>query len=230
MQNLLSLTPAEFHQLASEDPSITRQLFCQIQDSPSVLPDDLINALLGLEITPTERSVNHFELTRKFGIEQYTYEATSYEYIRWIVRVLEPSEKDVFYDLGAGYGQVVLYTALTTRALCKGIELVPERIQQATAIKQRYAITNAEFIAGNILAQDYSDGTIFFLFNPFHEHTFQQVLKKLQTIAQHHHIKIAGWGGGRIEHLSQQPWLYQYGQSQGLLPTFPYPVTIFASN
>ncbi len=230
MTNILSLDPHEFHQLVQAEPEVLRDLFHQFHTSSSRLSDDLINAFLGFEINAAEKTVTPLGLERQFGLEQYTYEATPYDYIRWIIKTLDPTKKDVFYDLGAGYGQVVFYTALTTPATSKGIELVPERVKQATTIKERFNITNASFEQGNVLESNYSDGTIFFLFNPFHTQTFRAVLSKLRQIAQHHHIKIVGWGGGRIDLLASEPWLYEYGRGENVVPQFPYPIHIFASN
>lgn len=167
-------------------------------------PDHLIDELLGIpeDDDPVwKKTVNK----RYGGLEQTYYEGTSYERIREILNALGLKASDVVYDLGCGYGRLVFYGALTTEAQFRGIELVPERVRAARAIKERFAIANAEIIEGNVLDQDFSDGNIFYMFSPFSQQTLQQVLDKLRVISLTKPITIVSYCIGNT--LDSLPWL-----------------------
>lgn len=191
--------------------------------------DDEINVLLGLAEEQQEATVNRPALDEKFGLEQFSYEGTPYEYMRWFLHILDPQEDDVVYDLGSGYGRVVIYGALTTPAQYKGIEIVPERVDLARNVKQRLGIPNASFISASVTECDISDGTIFFLFNPFLEHTFNHTLKRLEKLAQEKRIRIVTWGGGRTDGFSLQPWLHERSQESKNAQPFTQKIKFYES-
>ena len=171
------------------------------------LTDSEIDQLLGISPETIEGDIDRFKLYRRYGIEQYIYEGTPYTYIRYFLHHLKPAHSDVIYDLGSGYGRVVLYGALTTPVQCVGIEIVPERVREANEAAQSLALSRATFIRHNVLEYDYSDGTIFFLFNPCSRPTLQKVTEKLQRISQRKSIRVIGWGGNINEHFANQDWL-----------------------
>ena len=53
---------------------------------------------------------------------------------------------------------------------------------------------------------DFSDGTVFFLFNPFTEDTLEEVSKALRKIAEEKRIRIVTWGPS-VHYFSDQRWL-----------------------
>jgi hypothetical protein len=116
---------------------------------------------------------------------------TPYNKIRAMIHGLTLTADDTFYDLGAGYGRVPLYAGITTEATCKGIELVRERAEVAEHARQRLGLGNVEIINGNVRQTDFSDGNVFFMFNPFSEYTFGRVFRKLEQIAQDKPVTVA---------------------------------------
>ena len=138
--------------------------------------------------------------------EQIIYMPTKYSQIQGTINTLRPKDNQTFYDLGCGYGRVMLYTALMTDMRCKGIEILKDRISLPIDVAKEMDLENTEFITGNVLEQDLSDGDIFFMYNPFSDRTLQLLLEKLSAIAENKKIQIVYWAG-RLEFLTRQNWL-----------------------
>ncbi|OQA03880.1 MAG: hypothetical protein BWY68_00610 [bacterium ADurb.Bin400] len=192
---------------AAADPTTITGILQSFDRSNDHLDDSVLDLILGINYEESEKELDRHKLRGQYGSEQYIYEGTPYDYIRYFLHILAPEQTDIIYDLGSGYGRVVLYGALTTTARYKGIELIPERVERCNTIKNKISIENADFIRSNVLDHDYSDGTIFFLFNPFATQTLYEVGQRLEEIANSHYIRIVSWGGPSNEFLSTQPWL-----------------------
>ena len=139
--------------------------------------------------------------------EQVKYEPTPYNYVLEFLDFFKPKKNDIVYDLGSGFGRVVILSALNCNVKFKGIELAENRVEIANKIKKQFKLSNAEFICKNILDADYSDGDIFFLFNPFTDETLDKVGEELKKIAKNKIIKIATWGGSSNEYFRSADWL-----------------------
>lgn len=137
---------------------------------------------------------------------------TPYPKIRAAIRNLDITTHDVLYDLGAGYGRVPLYGALATQAMCKGIELVPARAAVATAAIERLNLDNAAMLVGNVLDQDFTDGTVFYMYAPFSEYTNEEVMKRLRGIAKEHPIRLLYRGFDTQYVGASEPWLREVPQ------------------
>jgi SAM-dependent methyltransferase len=107
-------------------------------------------------------------------------QATSYGVLSHVLRSIAPD--DVFVDLGCGRGRVVCYVASRMR-LRKviGVELMAKMAEFAkqNAAKARL-LTPVEIVQGNAAIADLSEGTAYFLFNPFGEETLRQVLANIR--------------------------------------------------
>lgn len=113
---------------------------------------------------------------------------------------------DVFYDLGAGLGQVVMLVHLLTGVKAKGVEVEPAFCAFAQAKAQNLGLTNVEFINTDARTANYSDGTLFFMFTPFRGQLLQHVLDRLQQVAHHHPIRLCTFGPC-TPRVADQPWL-----------------------
>ncbi len=194
--------------LVEVDPTLLRLTFTRLDRG--LFPDARIDELLG--IPESDHRTWERELEERYdGLEQTYYEGTSYERIREIFRALKLTAGDVVYDLGCGYGRLVFYGALTTEAQFRGVELVPERVRAARAVKERLAIENAEIVEGHVLGQDFSDGNIFYMFDPFSKETLWQVLERLQTISERKPITIVSHY--MRDSLDGLPWLKRINQA-----------------
>ena len=183
-----------------------KDLFKKYHLSEEILDDEYIDELIG--ITPKkDRLEDYHSYQNIFGVEQFIYEGTPYSTIREFLRIIKPSKDDIVYDLGSGYGRIIFYGALTTPAFYKGVEILPERIASCNKIRTKLKLKNAEFISRNVLEDDFKDGSVFFLFNPFYMETLEKVGEKLKKIARTKKITIASWGGTSDEYFEEQHWL-----------------------
>jgi hypothetical protein len=114
---------------------------------------------------------------------------TSYHRIRAAVRALDLGADDAFYDLGAGWGRVVLYAALATDARARGVEVVGYRAAAARRAIGRYAVANARVLRGSAAAAGAFDDA-FFLYDPFDGPTWTAVLARLRAIARLRPIRV----------------------------------------
>lgn len=190
--------------LNEQDLKIVMKLYDEHQLD---LDDGTIDDLLGLQIKKQESLINTHALKELFGVEQFIYEGTPYEMIREFIQELNPKEGEIVYDLGAGYGRVILYGALTTNAKFVGAEIVPERAHPCQQIIKKWNIRNASMFQVNVLDLDLSNGNTFFLFNPFYLETLERVGEQLKSIAKTQKIKIATWGGTSNEYFLNCKWL-----------------------
>lgn len=184
-----------------------RTVFRRYHCGEADYPDATLDRLLGIAPYASEQRVNEQRLVEHFGNEQYTYEGTPYAFLRLFLYTIQPTQRDVVYDLGCGYGRMVFYGALTTPARYTGIEIVPQRVAEAQFVIHRLNLKNATVVEGNVLEVGYRDGTVFFLFNPFTEGTLRQVIRELHDIAHDHPISILTWGGGSTGLFAREDWL-----------------------
>jgi SAM-dependent methyltransferase len=95
---------------------------------------------------------------------------------------------DVFYDIGCGNGRVLCYVARKRVRKVIGIELSNDFADRARTNAQRLRgrVSPMEVRCGDAAEMDFSDGNVFFLFNPFGPKTLQTVLENIrQTLANH---------------------------------------------
>jgi hypothetical protein len=183
-----------------------RKKFKIWQQTHAALDDRMVDRMLGLRETATEHRIDEVKLMLRFGNERFTYGGTSYTMARQLIRTLSPRNYDVFYDLGAGYGRILLYGALTSSAMFRGIEIVPQRVNEVTRAQKRLQLPNIEIRQGNVEEIDFSDGTIFFLYDPFFRDVLRGVGARLREIARRRMIRIASLAGSN-DYFLAQTWL-----------------------
>jgi len=163
-----------------------------------------IDALLG--IRRQERRLDYGQLAVDLGVEQFSYGDTPYEVVREMIHRLSPRRGDVFYDLGCGYGRVVLWGSIVSPARFHGVELVPPRIAVAERARRRLALRNLVLHQANVRSIDFDDGTLFFLCDPFFNATLSHVTRRLSSAARQHRIRIASyWSTGHF--FERRRWL-----------------------
>lgn len=104
---------------------------------------------------------------------------SDYGDLRLIFQSLQLKSEDVFYDLGTGYGRVCTY----------GGVLYP----------------NVRSVAGDVLKENFEDGTVFYMLNPFPT-IMTEFLPKLRRIALKKQIRIIA-GHDTATELKQVDWL-----------------------
>jgi SAM-dependent methyltransferase len=104
-----------------------------------------------------------------------------------------PTAEDLVVDLGCGSGRLVLYGALLTPARLWGIELDRGRFEVACRAVEQLGLSNVTILRGDILEQDWSDGTIFYAFRPLPAETEPVVVERLHEIGRRRAITIGAY-------------------------------------
>lgn len=154
-----------------------------------------------------EENLSLSDITIKYGLNSYRYGSSSF--LADLFDPIQITNKTVFYDLGSGYGNIILYGAVKyPEAKFIGIEILEERNQVCVDLIEREQIKNASAINGDILKTDISDGTIFYLYNPLFNFQYEELITKLYHISLTKPITVIA--ESRCTFFDQASWLEQY--------------------
>jgi Histone methylation protein DOT1 len=114
--------------------------------------------------------------------EHIYYVTTPYVSIFQILGSLSLTPADVFVDLGSGKGRVVCCAATYDIDRAIGVEDVESLYELGKHNAQRLRGRRAPviFIRGKAEKFDYTQGTVFYLFNPFGPETMKEMLRRLE--------------------------------------------------
>lgn len=224
-----------FQEALAQNPQDLRDVFRAMDQAQGKMDDCFMDTVLGIPRFGNfgKEFVDDMDFSERQNISfmDFVYEGTAYRVIRDIIHHLKPAADDVVYDIGSGYGRFALYGALTTEATFKGVEFIRPRHEKAVSIKEKFGIGNAEFINANVLDTDMSDGTIFYMFNPFYPQgnsTQYAVENKLRKIADQKPITVVTYAMLRE---FKFPYLYpDRFQFTGEAKTGGYPVNVFQAS
>ena len=178
--------------------------------------DEFVNGLLSIAEMPTPT----VDLTAEM-VEFYKTPARVVvelaEQVNW-----EPD--DVFYDLGAGLGQVVILVNILTGVAARGVEIEPVYCEYAQDCASEMGLSRVEFVEADVRDADLSSGTVFFLFTPFKGEMFLQVMERLRVLASTRRIRVIGYGPCSAE-IARLGWLRREGEEEG----GEYSLKIFSS-
>jgi precorrin-6B methylase 2 len=160
--------------------------------------DNFINGLLSLQTIP--------EPTLAHEAEMVFYQKTPTRIIFEMSSLAQLKQDDVFFDIGAGLGQVAILMNLISGVVSKGIEYEPAYTDYATACASLLNLSNIEFINVDARKADYSGGNIFFMYTPFTGQLLQEVLDMLQIEASKRAIRIFTYGPCSTA-IASQVWL-----------------------
>lgn len=83
---------------------------------------------------------------------------TPQEAVDELLRIIQPSQSDVLYDIGSGDGRFLITAAIGYGCRAVGIELDPTLVQQANQLAKEYGVTNKITVyEGDALKYDLSD-------------------------------------------------------------------------
>ncbi|MBP4139320.1 class I SAM-dependent methyltransferase [Flavobacterium geliluteum] len=154
-----------------------------------------------------ENELSLSEITIQHGLNSFRYGSSSFLFE--LFDPLEITKETVFYDLGSGYGNIILYGALKyPEAHFKGIEILQERNDVCATLIEKEQIKNASAICGDILKTDVSDGNVFYLYNPLFDFQYDELLNKLYQISLTKSIIVIA--ESRCIFFDQASWLEQY--------------------
>ena len=98
-----------------------------------------------------------------FLITRVPFVTTPAKELEFVIKELEISEKDIFYDIGSGNGKICFLVNKLTGARTKGFELTWWTHLYAK-YKARYKKINTEFINKNFFKQDWSEATVIYTY------------------------------------------------------------------
>jgi hypothetical protein len=153
--------------------------------------DAALDRLLGIRPERIEAGLRLVTVLRAVGNEKVQYDGVPYALLRSMLRWARLGARDVFYDLGAGYGRALFYGALTTSARFRGIEIVPERVAAMIRVRDRLGLDTVDVRQGNASDEDIDDGTFLFLFNPFFRTSLRKVGEHLHHLAGRKAFRLA---------------------------------------
>lgn len=145
------------------------------------------------------------------------YLASPMEAILELVAELEAS--DVLYDLGCGLGKVAMLAAFLSPARAKGVEMEPAYVRCARERILAARLERAEILEGDARDVDYSDGTVFYFYDPFRGEILASVLAKLENVAGAKPIRVASRGKSNAV-MDETPWLLRVKESKSGLSVY----------
>lgn len=112
------------------------------------------------------------------------YGETPYFSIKKIIQEVRPGgEEDLFVDLGSGIGKVVFFVALNFGLPAMGIEINPALYRASLEIKDKLKIKKAVFVGGNVLEEEFPEGSIFYVHGTsWSEEVYQKLTQKFEEI------------------------------------------------
>lgn len=154
-----------------------------------------------------EEGLSLSEITIKYGLNSYRYGSSSF-----LDNLFDPipiTDKTIFYDLGSGYGNIILYGAIKyPNVQFNGIEILEERNKVCIDLIEKEGITNVKAISGDILKTDISDGNVFYLYNPLYDFQYAELLDKLYQISLKRSIIVIA--ESHCTFFDEANWLEQY--------------------
>ena len=112
---------------------------------------------------------NPFGISKRFLMERkepniYAYGETPLSSFAEIVRECGINAKDTVYELGCGRGRTCFWLNEFIGCKTVGIEYIPEFVQKADFIKDRFCLKNLEFHCEDMTGTDFSDATVIYLY------------------------------------------------------------------
>jgi SAM-dependent methyltransferase len=207
---------------------MSKLLLTSFRNKLRIVMDHLIDKYWGIDTLAGTWAFS--ERTGKFEDATQNVPISYYNVFRFLGRTAFRPD-DVFYDIGCGNGRVLCYVARKRVSKVIGVELSRAFADkaEANARKLRGRLSPIEVRCGDAVEMDYSDGTMFFFYNPFGSNTLQAVLANIQKTLNRHRrpiclmyhnpahssvFKAAGWikyAGKRTDILSKQQmelWTY----------------------
>ncbi len=131
------------------------------------------------------------------------------------ISVLEPKPREVFCDLGAGYGRLgILIGLLFEKINFVGLEIVKERVEEGARIYQQLDLENVKLYCEPLVAGKIAKADYYFIYDFGTVVEIDDVLNKLSKYVKYGTIKIIARGRGvRTLINNKHPWLSDIYQS-----------------
>jgi len=160
--------------------------------------DELIAALLLRDPLP--------EHSEALTGEMVPYQRTPTRVVLALADSIGTNRDGVFYDIGAGVGEVAILIHLLTGMTAKAIEIEPAFCAYGRRLITGLKLSGVELINADAREADLSDGTVFFMYTPFRGQILMTVISRLREVAARRAITIATLGPCTLQ-LRDEGWL-----------------------
>ncbi len=144
------------------------------------------DAILGVSTLGSRRG--DYPEARSVHDDSFWYESKSY-YLNWLyLRPMRLRAEDVVYDIGCGAGRLLFVAALHGVKRCVGLEL-SERLSELArknAAKLRLPHPPIEIRQADASQENYAEGTVFLMCNPFGARTLETILGRIRASLETH--------------------------------------------
>ena len=147
--------------------------------------DDYLDALLDVSRRSTFSAPAPFALLNL---------ATRAARIADFLSVMKPGVDDVVFDLGSGSGKLTLTVAASAVTTVRGVEIDAGYARHAQESAAWLGLTNVTFEAADVLDVSLAEGTVFYLYYPFHGRVARQVAQRLGALAREKAIRVYAAG------------------------------------
>jgi hypothetical protein len=209
-------TRSRLRGVVQADPDALRGAVRLLHGSSNRIDDEVMDQLFGIvAYEKIEDAIARSDLDSDYVLyvlpggvhiaKEFTQ--TDWDSIRWAFQRVNLHSGDMFYDLGSGYGRVLLYGAsLFPEARFRGIEIVPERAEASRGFARGSLLKNIDVITKDIVEADYGDGQVYFLYNSFPKDVLEKVVERLKSIARKRKITLVCVGPS-VSDFASLPWL-----------------------
>lgn len=112
---------------------------------------------------------NPFKVSKRFLLKRgdsdiYTYGETPLTTLDLIARRCNISAKDLVFELGCGRGRSCFWLSQLIGCRVVGVDYVPEFIDRAISVKEKFHLEKVEFRLEDILSTDLTGATVIYLY------------------------------------------------------------------
>lgn len=133
-------------------------------------------ALLFAYISKSPFTISKEFLKRKREEDLYKYGETPLTSLEIIAKECGIKPTDTVYELGCGRGRNCFWLNSFIHCKVMGIDYIPEFIEHANVIKNRFQVVDVDFICEDILKVDLSKATVIYLYGTCLEDVFIEAL------------------------------------------------------
>ncbi|MDR6529410.1 precorrin-6B methylase 2 [Caulobacter rhizosphaerae] len=192
------------------NPEAARRLILARDRDDAPIVDAELDAALGLRIAAVEARLDTLRLLDRHGVQRFDQGDLAYAVVRAFYRVLKPELRArpglSLLDLGSGYGRFGLYGGLRHGLAAHGLELVPERAEEAARAARALGLAQVSFAAGDLLTAPWPAADVYCMMNAVLPRLLPPVLTRLEAEARRRRIVVASVSTSNRA-FAQAPWL-----------------------
>lgn len=186
-----------------------RLFLADFHSNGQLVDDEFVDTMVGLNRDACERTLSLGTLLTTLGQHRMQLGDLSYAVIRDLYHALAPRRKDIILELGSGYGRIGIYGGVLFGQRVVGIEIVPQRVQEAMRVRNALRLNTVSFLQGDILRAAWPEASIYLLLNTDFPSTMPTLIDRLYQLSRSRSLLIASLSSSNAS-LRVQPWLREH--------------------